>query len=207
MIEHLEVLVEEFSMEVALRAWIPRIVPGIGFDVHAFQGKPDLLKKLNSRLAGYRRWLPDSMGVVVIVDRDQQDCIALKQTLERAARDCGLRTNASAAGRRFQVLNRIAVEELEAWFLGDVNAICSAYPGVPTSLANRAGLRDPDAVRGGTAEALERVLKQSGHATGGMSKTSAARRIAPEMDVENNRSNSFCQFRDGLRRFVRQMEK
>ncbi|HEY5853216.1 MAG TPA: DUF4276 family protein [Aldersonia sp.] len=106
-----------------------------------------------------------------------------------------------------QVLNRIAVEELEAWFLGDVNAICAAYPGVPTTLANRSGLRDPDAVRGGTAEALERVLKQSGDATGGLSKTDAARRIALHMEIENNRSNSFCQFRDGLRRFVRQMEK
>lgn len=50
----------------------------------------------------------------------------------------------------FQVLNRLAIEELEAWFFGDVAALHSAYPRVPSTLGRRSRYRDPDAIRGGT---------------------------------------------------------
>jgi len=44
---HLELLVEEPSMEAFLRALLPRVLPaGRTFEVHAFQGKDDLLAKL-----------------------------------------------------------------------------------------------------------------------------------------------------------------
>jgi len=98
------------------------------------------------------------------------------------------------------VLNRIAIEELEAWFFGDVEAVCTAYPGVPATLANRAPYRDPDAVAGGTWEALGRVLKQAGHHGSGLRKGEAARAIAEHMDPARNRSRSFGHFRDGLLR-------
>jgi hypothetical protein len=42
------------------------------------------------------------------------------------------------------------VEELEAWFFGDVEAICQADPKVSPHLAKQKGYRDPDAIRGGT---------------------------------------------------------
>ena len=51
---------------------------------------------------------------------------------------------------RFQVLNRIAVEELEAWFFGDVQAIHQAYERVSSSLIVKSAYRDPDAIKGGT---------------------------------------------------------
>jgi len=50
----------------------------------------------------------------------------------------------------FQVINRIAIEELEAWFFGDWPAMCAAYPKLDASVPKRAGLRDPDAIKGGT---------------------------------------------------------
>ena len=58
-VSHLVLLVEEPSMEAFLRALLPRLLPaGRTFEVHAFQGKPDLLGKLEARLRGYAGWLP-----------------------------------------------------------------------------------------------------------------------------------------------------
>ena len=51
---HLEFLVEEPSMEAFLRALLPRLLPrDRSFEVHPFQGKSDLLDKLQARLRGY----------------------------------------------------------------------------------------------------------------------------------------------------------
>jgi Domain of unknown function (DUF4276) len=100
------------------------------------------------------------------------------------------------------VLNRVAVEELEAWFFGDVPALSRAYPRVPGTLGAQTRFRDPDNIRGGTWEALERLLKKHGYHTGGLVKTVVAEKIAQHMDVERNRSESFCAFRDGVRRLV-----
>jgi hypothetical protein len=96
------------------------------------------------------------------------------------------------------------VEELEAWFFGDIPALRAAYDGVPASLAAKAEFRDPDAIRGGTAERLERVLQNAGHFRGGLLKTRAAREISAHMNADENRSRSFCELRDGLRRLVQQ---
>lgn len=186
----LEVLVEEPSAKAALEVLLPKIVPDVMFNVHAFEGKPDLLAKLPRRLAGYSHF--HDAFVVVLVDRDTDSCMALKRRLVTAARRAGI-------GRR--VLARIAVEELEAWLLGDVPALAAAFRGVPPSLARRARFRDPDAVLGGTAEALLEVLREAGHNIS--SKVEVARTVAQHMDVENNRSYSFRVFRDGIRQRLR----
>jgi len=73
--KHLEFLIEEPSMEAFLRVALPRMIPSsCSFNIHAFQGKPDLLRKLHQRLRGYRRWIPPSYRIVVLVDRDDQNC-------------------------------------------------------------------------------------------------------------------------------------
>jgi hypothetical protein len=113
----------------------------------------------------------------------------------------GLTTRATG-GVTFQVLNRIVVEELEAWFLGDAEALNRAYPKVPTSVANQARYRDPDAIKGGTWEALEAVLVKHGYHRSGLRKMQAATEIAQHMNVESNRSKSFQVFRDGVRCLV-----
>ncbi len=72
---HLKLLVEEPSMEAFLRALLPRLLAASRtFEVHAFQGKADLLGKLQARLRGYAQWLPDDWRIVVVVDRDDDDC-------------------------------------------------------------------------------------------------------------------------------------
>lgn len=199
---NLEILVEERSAERALEVLLPRIVPGVDFKIRVFREKLDLLKQLPDRLKGYAAWITRAdTYLVVLVDRD--DCLALKAEMEQMAAAARLPTaTAVPASRRVRVLNRIAVEELEAWFFGDVTALCAAYPRVPDSLGQQAKYRNPDAVRGGTWEALECVLQERGYHRGGLAKVAAATEIAQHMNVDVNRSRSFQVFRDGVRRLV-----
>jgi len=98
---HLEFLVEEPSMEAFLCALLPRLLPqDRTFEVHPFQGKSDLLAKLESRLRAYASWLPPDWRLVVVVDRDDDECHALKQQLEAIATRSGLRTRSSAGNDR-----------------------------------------------------------------------------------------------------------
>jgi len=180
-------------MAEALEILVPQIVPGHTFGVHPYQGKTDLLGKLNERLRSYAgmRSSWSELRVVLVVDRDNEDCHDLKQKLLNAC---------SAA--KCDALCRIAIEELEAWFFGDVDALRAAYPSVPASLASKAKYRDPDAIAGGTWEALERVLQRAGHYANGIPKVEVARKVAEHMRPDANQSRSFQVFRDGLRQIV-----
>lgn len=186
-------------MEAFLRALLPRLLPhGRTFEVHSFQGKSDLLGKLQARLRGYAKWLPDNWRIVVVVDRDDDDCEILKDRLEDMAASAGLLTRSRAGGRPWQLVNRIAMEELEAWYFGDWTAVCSAYPRVSASIPSKTGFRDADAVRGGTWEAFERVLQRYGYFKTGLPKIEAARTIGGEIVPGRNHSRSFVAFRDAM---------
>lgn len=196
---HLELLVEEPSMEAFLRALLPRLLPqDRTFEVHAFQGKSDLFGKLEGRLRGYAAWLPADWRVVVVVDRDDDDCLELKARMEDAARRTGLRSRSRAGRLPWQLVNRIAIEELEAWYFGDWQAVRAAYPRVPVSIHHRQGFRDPDAIAGGTWEAFERVMQRHGYFRGGLAKIEAARNIGTHVDPARSHSHSFAVFRQAL---------
>jgi hypothetical protein len=197
---HIEFLVEEPSAEVALLNILPKVFePTTSFAIHPYQGKQDLLRKLPNRFRGYKAWLPRDWRIVVLVDADDEDCRRLKARLEDIAQNSNLLTKSvTRNSSNFQVLNRLAIEELEAWFFGDVEALNAAYPRISLNLGNKAKYRDPDAIRGGTWEALEGELKRVGYYTGGLSKISAAREISLCMVPERNRSRSFQVFRQGL---------
>jgi hypothetical protein len=198
-IEHIEFIVEEPSMEAALRALLPKVLGELSFAVYPHQCKEELFLRLLERLRGYANWLPETWRIVVVVDRDDDDCVKLKKKMERVAKQAGLITRSAASGRRYVVINRMAVEELEAWYFGDWKAVKSAYPKVSARIPEKAGFRDPDAISGGTWEAFERLLQLAGYFTGGLRKIEAAHSIAPRMDPMNNRSRSFQVFRDSLR--------
>ncbi len=197
---YIEFLVEEPSAEAALLNIIPRIISAdIKFTVHPYQGKQDLLRKLPQRLSGYASWLPSDYFIVVLVDADDDDCRTLKANLESVAGFNGLMTkSATAVGSPFQVLNRLAIEELEAWFFGDIQALCAAYPSVHNTIGAKARYRYTDSIAGGTWEALERELQRAGYFRGGLAKITAAREISQYMDPARNRSHSFQLFRQGL---------
>jgi hypothetical protein len=189
---HLELLVEDRSTEAALSALVPEIVPDATFRIHPHGGKRELLGRLPGRLRGYARSRTPEMRIVIVIDEDREDCLRLKRRIATEARRAGIHAI---------TLVRIAVEELEAWFLGDEGAVVACFPRV-TPFAGRRGFRDPDAVAGGTWEALERLLQQAGEYPAGLLKIDAATRIAALMNVDANRLRSFCAFRDGLRRLA-----
>jgi uncharacterized protein DUF4276 len=198
MVSHVEIMVEELSMEAALRQIMPKIIGDLSFEVYPYQCKDELLDKLHARLTGYVAWLPNDWRIMVIVDRDDDNCNQLKQRLNEAASGAGLRTIPNGDYASVQVVNRIAIEELEAWFFGDWEAVRAAYPKVKANIPNKRGFRDPDTIAGGTWEALERILKRAGYFQTGLRKVEAARAIAQRMDPTINRSASFRAVRDAF---------
>lgn len=195
MLEKLIVFVEEYSMEAALEHLLPKLLGDIEFQIIRFQCKDDLLKNAPARLKGYAAWLPENWRILVLVDRDDDGCLVLKAEMENMAAAAGLLTKTAVGhGQRFQVVNRIAIEELEAWFIGDWLAVQTAYPRVSATLPQKTGFRDPDAVAGGTWEALERVLRKAGYFGAGLRKVELARAVAPHMEFNRNQSRSFQAF-------------
>ena len=97
----------------------------------------------------------------------------------------------------------IAIEEGEAWFLGDVGAVRTAYPKRNDHVLN--GYKNDSIC--GTWEVLadavytggSTALKNRGWQAVGREKSVWSERIAPLMDVDNNASPSFRYFREKLR--------
>ena len=197
-VEHVEFLVEEPSMEAFLRGILPRILDKISFEVYPSQCKDEFLDSLPKRLRGYASWLPESWRIVIVIDRDREDCHDLKEKLEDWATSAGLLTRSQSVDRRYSVVNRLAIEELEAWYFGDWEAVCQAYPRVSPNVVVRGKYRDPDAVRGGTWEAFERVLQSKGYFKGGLRKIEAARVLSQLVEPDRNRSRSFKVFHAAL---------
>jgi hypothetical protein len=172
MTQHLELLVEEPSAEAFLRGLLPRLLPpNRTFEVYPFQGKQDLLDKLEARLRGYAAWLPAEWRIVVVVDRDDDDCRRLKQRMEQIANRAGLRTK-------------------------DWEAVRAAFPRVSRTVPRQSRYREPDAITGGTWEAFERILQRHGYFKGGLPKIDVARVLGQHVDHTRCHSPSFVCFRD-----------
>lgn len=201
----LHLLLEEPSAELALRIILPRMIPHaeehVNYELRVFSGKDDLLRKLPSRLRGYSTWARNGdVRILTLVDRDDDNCVALKEKINRIAVDAGLTLHQSgspASGGSFKA--RIACEEIEAWFLGDPVAIRSAYPKVAKTFEHRASFRDVDSIRGGTWERMERLLQDAGYFSNGLRKLELARTLAPLLNLEANSSASFNHFRRAVK--------
>jgi hypothetical protein len=170
---------------------------GVTFAIHNFGGKQSMLSKIKQRLRGYARWMPPDFRIVILLDEDRQDCAELKSQVCKDIEESGLTHKAVVAdGEPFHCAVRVAVEEIEAWFFGDCDAIRAAYPKVSPTLEEKAPFRDPDAIAGGTWEQLERVLQRVGYYRTGMPKVEVAASIGEHMSIWANRSRSFQVFRD-----------
>ncbi len=178
---------------------------GIGRLQDNLQAKPNpndhtLLHNLPSKLRAYGSTMKEDEVVVVLVDLDdKEDCIGFKEQLRKTLDICPQRPN---------TLFRIAIEELEAWFLGDRQAILAAYPNAKADVLN-AYVQDSQC---GTWEKLANAIEPGLQKPGPRSirilaqKQKWAARIARNMDVENNHSPSFRVFRDGIRKLAKQNE-
>jgi hypothetical protein len=214
---HLEILVEDQSGRLALEHLVPkilgpegephtwRIIPykGIGRIPKKLTPSSDpsrriLLENLPRLLRGYGRSLSSMNAVVaVVVDTDDREC---KEFLRE------LKTLLSGVRPRPHTLFRLAIEEIEAWYLGDRTAILKAYPKAKVSELDR---YEQDSVCGTWERLADAInpegskgLTGQGYPLVGQAKCEWAQRIAPHMDPERNRSTSFAKFRDGLRRLA-----
>lgn len=193
--------VEEPSMETALQSLLPRMIADRAeWKIINHGSKDKLLKQLPKRLAGYQGMARTmDIGVLVLVDRDDDDCLELKSKLEQIASNRGVTTKSTPGhDGLFLVVNRIVVEELESWFFGDIAAVCASYPRFSASLANIRKYRDTDAISGGTWEALHREMKKAGYYKGHFPKIEVALNVAAKMAPEDNRSASFQAFKKGM---------
>ena len=120
---------------------------------------------------------------------------SMERFLRVAAEAANLPTRSRAASGLWRIANRIVIEELEAWYFGDWEAVRQAYPRVSAKIPRRARFRDPDAIKGGTWEAFERVMKKHGYFTTGLRKVEAAESIAAHINPDRNKSRSFSVFR------------
>ena len=172
---------------------------GIGRIPKDMRSEPDLKKRtlldlLPSVLRAYGRSLEPSAAVIVVVDLDDKDCMMFKRELIDVLDSCDPRPTA---------LFRIAIEESEAWLLGDRDAVKAAYPNAKDPVL-ASYVQDSicgtwevlaDAVHAGGAARLKKL----GYPDAGKAKCEWAEEISPHMDVDNNQSKSFQVFRDAVR--------
>ena len=196
---HVEIVVEEPSAKAMLEQLMPWfLLEGDTFHCVPHRGKDQLLLELPRRLKSYanRMLYEPDLRVIILMDADQ-DCRKAKQQLEKIVTESGLLSRTSTpVGEPFKLITRLAISELEAWFLGDREAISTAYPrvhnnhfkGIPSASD---GLLD-------TWETLHRVLQKGGYYSSKYLKVEVAERIASCLDPARNTSASFRYFCAGL---------
>jgi hypothetical protein len=216
---HFEILVEGQTELTALSILLNSIVGEYGnphtWRIHKHRGIgkiPDdpsitpnkhdqtLLHNLPSKLRAYGKEGREDVEVVVLVDLDDRpNCTAFKSDLANLLNYCE---------KRPKSLFRIAIEELEAWFLGDQTALKQAYFDTKQTILD-GYVQDSQC---GTWEKLADAVYPGGLASLGQhgkrsvkileQKRIWAKEICPHIDVDNNHSPSFQAFRDGIRRMA-----
>jgi hypothetical protein len=217
---HLQFLVEDASGKKALDILIPKILGAeITFDVKPYKGighiptgmksqsepnKRILLDQLPRLLSGYGKTFEGysknySAAVVVVCDLDQRCLKEFRNELFEVLDRCSPQP---------ETIFCIAIEEMESWFLGDLQALRTAYPKAKSvAYVNDdicgAWEKLADAIYKGGSKALSKqIYRQIGNL-----KCEWAENISPNMDVENNESPSFQYFRDKIRKLVKYQYK
>lgn len=212
---HFEILVEDQSGKRALDILVPKIINNEHtFRIFSYKGigriprnlgsnanarnrilldqLPRLLRGYGNTFANYPRDYP--AAVILVCDLDDKCLKEFRQELFRVLDICEPKPKTQFC---------VAIEEGEAWFLGDIPAIMKAYPR-----ANQVTLDGyaNDSICG-TWEHLanavfpggSQALLAKGFQAAGVEKSAWSVNITPHMDIEVNASPSFCYFRDKLR--------
>jgi hypothetical protein len=220
---HIEFLSEDSSGAKLLGFLLPRLLGESAephtWRIHSYKGvgrippglKPGdarkriLLDQLPRLLRGYSR-TPGIDAVVVVLDSDRKDCRAFLDELTELADACTQPLGPFLRTRTMPILFRLAIEETEAWYLGDREALAEAYP------AGRWAVLDgyeQDAVCG-TWERLadavhpggHKAVQQAGWPRAGDLKHQWAEQIGPHLVPDRNVSPSFGKLRSGLLRLI-----
>jgi len=206
---HFEVLTEDVSGEIMLRILIPKIIgTQHTFTIHHYKGigripknmrdtrnatRRILLENLPKLLKGYGRTFSGRSGfeaaVIVVCDLDDKCLHSFREELIGILNSCSPRPET-----RFC----IAVEEGEAWLLGDVTAIKKAFPTVKQSVIksykNDSICGTWELLADATLEGGASTLNSAGWQAVGAQKSEWAKQISPHINVESNVSGSFQHF-------------
>lgn len=167
----LVILTEEPSMKATLEHLLPKL--GIELNavtIIAHEGKSDLERSIPRKL---KAWREPGARFLILRDNDRGDCTTVKQRLANLV---------AGAGKSTVTKVRVVCQELEAWFLADVDALQAAgYLGIGKTPAF--AKRNPDMISHPVHE-MERLRAGYGKITG-------ANEIAPHLDPDNDRSASF----------------
>lgn len=192
----IHILVEGSSERAFLEPWTQRLLPGSPVKVHPHLGKGRLPKDLAAAPERHHRGLLDQLPatlrgfagapdvvLVVLVDADDEDPNDLRTTIGEAAR---------TLAPKLPVLVQIAVEETEAFYLGDKHAIRRGYPDADLSLLDDYA---PDSIVGAW-ELFGKVIGDDGG-----NKMAWAGTMGPLLttDPARSRSPSFRAFLRALR--------
>ncbi len=214
---NIEFLTEDSSGSALMELLVPKLIGEYGsphtWRIHFYRGvgrlpkhglrnetdpaKRILLDQLPRVLRGFSK-SPHIDAIIVVLDIDERDCVALLRDLRGVARGCDVYE---------KTLFRFAIEEIEAWYLGDSEALLRAYPSAKRKVLNGyvqygiCGTREILAnalVSGGATE----VKRKRGPRAGDL-KHEWARTIGPLMSPERNIPPSFVKFREGLLHMTR----
>ncbi len=184
----IEILVEEPSMKEFLTILLPNVLDNQwnlngNYFIRSFEGKNDLQKNIPSKVKFLSNWNHEAVGVVIMQDQDSSDCKILKQKLLNICNQNG----------NCPKLVRIICRELESWYIGDFVAVSKAYPSFKhQNYINKSKFRIPD-----NCNAFDEIKK----IVPDFQKVGGAKKIAPFINVEINKSESFQQTISGLIRF------
>ena len=214
---HFDILVEDQSGGKALEILVPKIIDvyqGHTYSIHSYKGMGQILKGMHSAVDASKRQLLNNLPrllrgygktyseygndyqavVVVVLDLDNKCMHSFRNELLSIWEECNPKPNVKFC---------FAVEEGEAWLLGDMPAIKIAYPSAKNNILR--GYKNDSIC--GTWELLADAiypggstkLKKKGWIDIGKAKSDWAINISQHMDVWNNQSTSFCYFRDTLK--------
>jgi len=187
-----KIIGDDHTFKVIAYKGIGRIPKKIDSGINA--SKRILLDNLPKLLKGYgKSWQNYPVAVFVVCDLDDKCLISFRQELLNILNTCNPKPET-----RFC----IAIEEGEAWLLGDIAAIKNAYPRAKNAILNTY-INDSIC---GTWEKLANAiykggstsLSEKGWQAIGAEKSQWAEKITPYMDIENNASPSFIHFREKL---------
>ena len=162
---------------------LPRLFPNLLFQCVPHKGKAHLEQSIPRKL---RAWREPGVRFVAMRDQDSGDCHAVKARLREKCEQ----------GGRADALVRIVCRELEAWYIGDAEALAVAFPGAAKRMRRKLQKRrfdDPDKVVQ-PAKALSTLVPQ-------FQKRSSARSLGRHLSRQN-RSRSYQVFLAGVQRLL-----
>jgi Domain of unknown function (DUF4276) len=186
----IHVFTEEPSAKNVFDEILPKLLPqGFSFRVYPHQGKQDLKRALQNTIPTISK-IPGSR-ILITRDQDAANCVEVKDDI--------LATLNNKCSCPFFV--RIVCKELESWFLGDLDAVNKAYPRFkPSNYSGRADLRHVDKIVSPNKFLLRIIPEYSKRET--LPKLEASSKIAPYLDIGNNKSESFNQTVNAIRQLT-----